>query len=287
MLGKRRPSPTQETEHGIRNRCCLCLSTSRSPAAEIDRELECAGEAGFSCVELWAPALEAYLTRYPLVWLDMQLRQHGIRTLVINGLSPLPVEQIEDALVSQARFLELCTHLDTLGGGTVVLHPAKKEGSRGHRAPEFEHTLRVYADLAAPFEIILAVEFRVNSIVPDLGTAQALLDRAARSNLRLAFSAREWAAGGGDLEILDAFELGALALVHLDSQTDRQPQAPTGPTQSPAQAEPDLAQDLCARLSTAGFCGPYCIPLSSEPGTPLERARAAQEIARRKLETSP
>jgi sugar phosphate isomerase/epimerase len=277
----------QETEHGIRNKRSLCLSTSRSPTAEIDHELEIAGQAGFSCVELWAPALHAYLARHPPVWLDVQLRQHGIRTLVLNGLDPLPIMDVEDALVNQAHFLELCTHLDALGGATIVLHPAEKQGKNKQRLPGFEHTLRAYADLAAPFEVLLAFEFRANGIVPDLGTAQDLVQRGARSNLRLALSTREWQISAGDPQALDALKSDLLALVHLDSLPDEQPQASAKSTQPPTRDDPGLSPDVYARLSAAGFGGPYCLLPASGPGTPLECARAARELACRTLQASP
>ena len=118
----------------------LCLSTSRSPTAEIDRELQTAGEAGFACIELWAPALEAYLAHHPLVWLDMQMRQQGIHRLVVNGTelpSTIRSAYDEDAMVDQARFLELCTHLDSLGGGTIE----RGRPERDHRRRDFARGL--------------------------------------------------------------------------------------------------------------------------------------------------
>lgn len=283
MLRKRSPLKTPDTTdepNNSRNRnpkYSLCLSTSRSPTAEIDRELQVAGEAGFSCVELWAPALEAYLARYPVVWLDMQLRQHGIRALVLDGLAPLAAEHTEDTLVNQARFLEQCTHLDSLGGGTIVLRPAAGQEENQSRSEANARALRIYADLAAPFEVILAFEFQANSMVPGLSAAHDLVQRVARSNLRLALSVREWAAQGSDPQELEAFDPSQLALVHLDRPLDQQP----------TESESDSAQDPCARLAAAGFRGPYCISLPSGPGTLLDRARAARETAALQLQARP
>ena len=260
----------------------LCLSTSRSPTAEIDRELQTAGEAGFACIELWAPALEAYLAHHPLVWLDMQMRQHGIHRLVVNGTelpSTIRSAYDEDAMVDQARFLELCTHLDSLGGGTIVVHPAAEREDRDNHSEGFVRTLRAYADLAAPFEVLLAFEFRANRIVPDLDTAQDIVERVAQRNLRLALSTREWRASGTDPRKLEAIKPGILTLVHLDQLPDRLTQAVSDPEQPPVGDRPDLAPELCATLAATGFRGPYCVPLPSGPGTPLERAHAARQAA--------
>ena len=120
--------PLTRSAHDMQNaqHAILCLSTDRASSAEIDGKLQIASEAGFSCIELWAPALETYLASHPVVWLDLQMRQCGIHRLIVNGLAPLSIvrgTRDEDALVSQARFLELCTHLDALGGAILVLHP--------------------------------------------------------------------------------------------------------------------------------------------------------------------
>jgi len=279
-----------KTQHAM-----LCLSTDRASSVEIDRELQIAGAAGFSCIELWVPTLETYLASHPVVWLDMQMRQHGIHRLIVDGLVPLSIvrnTQDEDALVSQARFLELCTHLDTLGGAILVLHPATEQRERSEGEPETSlRVLRTYADLAAAFEIDLGFEFRADSTVPTLEAAQALVKDAARSNLHLSLSAREWCASKVESRVLNNLESSQIALVHLDSQlfpnrprcqpsqatlTDR---GPSEAGASPTDDEPALTLALCTHLAAAGFRGPYCIPISSGTGAPLDRARAAHRAA--------
>lgn len=285
MLAKHDAPETRNTQYAV-----LCLSASRSPTAEIDRELQTASEAGFACVELWAPALETYLARHPLLWLDMQMREHGIHSLVLNGIELVTTTLGADgeaAPISQARFLELCAHLDTLGGGLIVVHPAIGREDQKAGLGETVHALRAYADLAAPFEVLLALECRADSTVPDLNAAQDLVERAARSNLRLALSTREWCASEADPRTLDALGSGLLALVHLDHLPGRPPQGSADRQGLPTRVAPDLILNLCAHLAAAGFRGPYCIPLTSGPGTPLERARAAREMACLQLQASP
>jgi len=290
-LGKKRDTrPTRNVGHatpgplGTRGpQYTLCLSTSHAPGTDLDRELETASQAGFSCVELWAPVLDVYLARHPLVWLELQIRRHGLSVSAIDGLDPLPAADAagpEDRLVHQAYFLELCTHLDALGGGTLVLHVGAGPQRRG--AETVVRALRDYADLAAPFEVTLALEFKAASRVPDLDAALDLVRRAERSNLRLAISAREWCASSAGSRPLDALQPGLLALVHLDA----------APDPSPAGEAPHPAHALYAHLAAAGFRGPYCVPLlppaveaSPTPGAPgaqgaqKERARAARQAA--------
>jgi hypothetical protein len=272
----------QNTQHAL-----LCLSTRLASDTEIDEELQIAREAGFACVELWAPALEAYLARHPVIWLDLQMREHGIHTLIVDGLAPLSSTygtRDEDDLVLQARFLELCAHLDALGGATIVLHPAA--GQQGNQESGLEANVRAYADLAAPFDVSLAFEFRADSAIPTLEAAQMLVKRAAQSNLRLSISTHEWCRSQRTLEALVPRQL---ALVHLESPLSLPPQAAQAPEPSPTPDEPALTLALCEHLAAAGFRGPYCLSSALEadalpnPGTPLERARKARQAAQEAL----
>lgn len=270
------PYATRNTQYS------LCLATSSAPDAEVDRELELAAGAGFTCVELWAPTLDAYLARNLVVWLHLQMQQHGIRRLVINGLEPLGLRygpDAKDTPVNQARFLELCTHVDALGGGTIVLHPAAGDEANVGGSEAILRLLRTYADLAARFEVVLAFEFRDNSAIPTLDAAHDLIGRAARRNLCLSLSTRKWWVGEVEPRAPDALALRQLALVHLDDPRFPPAQAPAAVESAPARVGADPTRALCSRLAAAGFRGPYCIPPAPGPGTPLERARAAQQAA--------
>jgi sugar phosphate isomerase/epimerase len=257
----------------------LCLSLSSAPTGDVDRELQAASQAGFDCIELWVPALEAYLGRHPLVWLDLQVRQHKIRSLTLNGLTAPLLDYGEDALVGQAHFMELCAHVDALGGGTIVARPARGGAGDRDRSGEVIRALRAYADMAAPFEVMLAVEFEADSAVPDWQAAQAVVERAAKSNLRLSFSTHKWHESENKPQDLETLKSGQLALVHLDSPLPHGSAPGADSKPSSVGDEAALARTLCEHLAATGFRGPYCTPLSARPGTLLDRARAARQTA--------
>jgi sugar phosphate isomerase/epimerase len=250
----------------------LCLSLDHTPTDDLDEQIQAAGRAGFACVELWAPALDAYLRRRPLIWLDALLVRHRVHSCVLNGPALPALGQGEDSAYSQANFMELCTHLDALGGGTIVLQPAKLEGQDRDRSEESVRALRAYADLAAPFEVTLAFQFKAGSTVPDLRTAQQIADRADKHNLRLAISTSAWYESRTEPQRLEALEPGQLALVHLDSPL------PTAQP-SPTSEEAALTLALCRKLAASGFRGLYSLPLGAQPGTLVERAGVARQAA--------
>ena len=257
----------------------LCLGLGRAPSDDLDDQIEAASQAGFSCVELWALALDAFLGSRPLLWLDMLLKQHKVHSLVLNGLTlPLPGYG-EYSAHSQAYFLELCTHLDALGGGTIILQPARPAGEGRGRSEENVRALRTYADLAAPFEVALAFEFRASSTVSAWKAAQHVVDRAAKSNLRLSISTHEWYKSQAEPYDLDALKPNHLALVHLDSPLPNPSAAAMAPEPSPRKEEAALTLALCRQLAAAGFRGPYCIPPNAQPWARIERARAVRQAA--------
>jgi sugar phosphate isomerase/epimerase len=171
--------------------------------------------------------------------------------------------------------------MDALGGGTIVLQPTARRKERSSGSEGIVRALRTYADLAAPFEVVLAFEFRATSSVPNLDAAGETIERVARSNLCLALSTDAWSASRADLDRLDGIEPGTLALLHLDGPIEA---PPADSRQTPTRNESNTLSHICARLAAAGFRGPYCVPLPPEPGTPLERAHAAREWARHVLQ---
>lgn len=120
----------------------LCLSESRAPESSLMDDLRVASEAGFSALDLWAPKLDAYLATYPVIWLDAEMQKHRVHATSISGIGLSPSDDREARLLREARFLELCTDLDALGGETIVICPGtghNKEADDTQVAPWLIH----------------------------------------------------------------------------------------------------------------------------------------------------
>jgi sugar phosphate isomerase/epimerase len=268
-------------------------------------DLLVAGGAGFSALDLWIPKLNEALASYPVVWLDAEMQKRGLYVTSVSGIELPHSAAGGDSLVQRARFLELCTHLDALGGGTIVVDPGAgaKGGGEGKQATSWvAPALYTCSDLAAPFEVQIAFEFQVGacSAVGTLAAAQELVQHVNRSNVGLAFGIGQLQEGGGELEDLEALDAGKLWLVRLgdvllqsrplhheegdEEETTTPSPVPTGVGRGGG--HPEQQQAICRRLAAKGYRGPYCIGwLASAPAdghsldAMVERARQARLAA--------
>jgi len=255
----------------------LCLSEPRAKEPSLGDDVRAASEAGFSSLDLWAPKLDDCLATYPLIWLDMHMQKHGIYPLSISGLEPLSWNTREDRLVYQARFLELCTHLDAMGGGILVVHLGAFPTSHGEsaiiRRPQMVRALRDCSDLAAPFEVQVALEFQAgaNSDLRTLSASQEVVHSVERNNVGLALGIDQLRESRGKPEDLEALDVNKLWLVRLE--TGRRDPAVGKGRHSDGTGGDLLAtfqEALCQRLAARGYHGPYCVTLP-EPASSGER----------------
>jgi sugar phosphate isomerase/epimerase len=270
----------------------LCLSGCRSPDATLEEDLRITNEAGLRCIDLWAPKLDEYLATYPIVWLDMKLREHHVYLAAVSGIGLTVHTTREQDLLDQARFLELCTHVDTLGGGIIVVHPKAqivdwnaKAKATSQLVMAMVGVLRAYSDLAAPFDVHVAFEFRsdAQSALRPLATGQEIVQRVSRTNVGLALNTLDLCRSGVKPEELDALDMRRLKLVHLEGATVA-PMPPRAPVK-----EESCLPVICGYLVAHGFRGPYCIACPTtqqaddlapdDQASPLERVLEAKQAA--------
>ena len=248
----------------------LCLSDT-DPGTSIEQVIRAAAETGFSCLDVWAPALETYLATYPLVVLDALLGERRLHIAAISGLDPLPIGSRERLLLAQARFLDLCVHLDTLGGGILVVELEQYAGDeRTERTVTTltAHALQSLSDLAAPFEVRIALaagHADRQSTVRSLAHSCEIIEHTARHNVGLALDVQGCAQTTDALSEVEALDLDKVWLAHLD--TEKRADKSSAP------------RAVCAHLRDRGFRGPYSVRPPPGTASPVERARMAREVA--------
>jgi sugar phosphate isomerase/epimerase len=294
----------------------LCLAGDRSRATSLEEDIRIASEAGFTCIDLWSPKLDEYLATYPTVWLDIKMREHHVYPVAVSGVElALPATREQD-LLKQAHLLELCTRLDALGGGTIVIHPRVQpwdedptaETEPAQTVPRLVRALRAYSGLAAPFDVHLALEFRADArgTTRTLAASQEIVRKVSRSNVGLSLNTLGLYESEVRPEELNTLDVGRLKLVHLErapsvKRSSHPTSAPAGRGKTEMWATPSPALDrmpgvtesplqaICEHLATQGFRGPYCItyPTKQEAAKlalgsqtlPQERARWAKQVA--------
>jgi 2-keto-myo-inositol isomerase len=262
----------------------LCLGVTASIGEPLTVAIRAAARAGFRCLDLGVPKLEAYLADYPLILLDAYLRENGVYAASISGMELFPFRSKVGLLTIQAHFLELCTRLDALGGGIIVVYPALRpdwDVSEKEVSVQTASVLQRFSDLAAPFEVNIAFEFRCDEIgsVRSLAHSQQIVQRVARPNVGLALNTLEFYLGGSEPEEIDELDVGRLWLVHLaDAKGDDR----TAPRRE------DLAlpgygavpvKEICERLTDKGFRGPYSVAAVSDQRPLGEAALSVRQAA--------
>lgn len=248
----------------------------------IETEIDAAAQAGFTGLDLWAPKLDSYLDTYPVVLLEARLRKRNLHMVALRGIESALLQSKAEKAVLEARFLGTCTRLDAMGGGLIVASPASvMESGVGDSdiLDSTARTLRDLADLAAPFEVRIAFEFRGGRYSPvrSLAQSQEIVEQVARPNVGLALSTHEFHLGGGELDEIDRVDVPKLWLVHLAD-------AEGPPVELSAEGNRTLigegavpVREICARLTSRGFRGPYSIGMPSWQRPLAETAQYARQ----------
>lgn len=238
----------------------LCLGRGDESETTLQEQVRAAAEAGFHCLDLSLPALDDYSASYPSIVLVTLLQQHELHVGMVSGLPPLAPD--EPLLLLRARLMALCADLDALGGGTVLL-PMPLAPSAGEAHPSIlERALRALADVAAPFDVRLAVIPRLGQgdAGPVLTDAAALVDRIRRPNLGLGL---DLAGGHVPAEIPAVFSQ-VLWAVRVGAAVWEEEKA-------------SQLRALCTQLASAGYRGPYSVAPAPAASTLAEGARLAKE----------
>jgi hypothetical protein len=222
-----------------------------SPARTVEEAIYAASGTGFRCLELSIEAVEGYLAVYPLVVLDALLVEHGCHIGAISGFAldanPTENETGQWSLL-QARFLEICTNVDGLGGGIITLDSVAEK--------EHVPALQALSALAEPYDVQIALECSAAKGDEWLSLTKGadLLQAIHSPNVGLAYTVGEAEVSLSQQAQLDEFADRVLILRCLVSD------------KTALRAIVDGHRGLCSIKPPAGL-------------NPLEAARAAAEIA--------
>jgi xylose isomerase-like TIM barrel protein len=237
----------------------ICFDGTTVGEIPLEDQIRAAAAAGFRCLDLGVSALEAYVAIYPTVLLDALLREHHVYIAALGGMGSLTFDPHGGFTMTQARILEVCTHLDVLGGGMLTVRPGERSDISAQAATaQIVHALRRLSDLVAPFDVQLACEFSGGEpcALRSLSHSQEIVERVSRSNVGLALHAAALVGVPNVSHELDAVDVSKLCLVRL------------GDLSEPSSALPDR-RTICSRLAEKGYRGPYSVQ-PAQPFTALE-----------------
>jgi sugar phosphate isomerase/epimerase len=233
--------------------------------ASLDSLIRAAAQAGFESLNLWAPGLEAVLAMHPVSWLDDLFQQHALYPAAISGLEPLHLRPRPDYVLFQSHFVDLCAHLDALGGGIVVI--CLESSSDLATTTDLVHALQRLSDLAAPFDVRIAARFDplLSHTPGSLARIQEIATLANRHNVGIALDAVHAGSGDESMRELDALLKAKLWLVDLQDIN-----APNNYA---------LGKKVCRHLADKEFRGPYSIELVCQENQLEQAVQATRKAA--------
>jgi hypothetical protein len=272
-------------DHGVQ----LCLRSEPAAGVPLDVLIHAAVQADYACLDITADTLAEYLATYPLGWLDARLREQGVYIAAIGALEPIALPSQVEALVGQAQLVEICAHMDALGGGVITLTHHRQPGDTqpgGVTITWLASVIRTLADLAAPFEVQLALECDVYAGGPagSVAHCQEIVRRTARSNVGLCLNAYALCSDE-TMGQIDDLDLGTLWLVRLCG--DVPSEASELPERTPTTDRSAFLGELYLRLSARGFVGPYSVTISPGDRPLTETARTARSEILRVMQGPP
>lgn len=259
----------------------LCLRGEPTAEVPLDALIRAAAQAGYTCLDVAADTLADYLDSYPLAWLDARLREDRVYIAAVDGPGALASTPQVETLIGRAQLVETCTHLDALGGGVVTIRLGAQLdtiGLAGDHTAWIVGALRTLSDLAAPFEVRLALEVGAcpERPVRSFAHSREIVRQVARPNVGFSLDASTLCLDDRELGQTDAWNIDRLWLVRLANDGHMCSEAAKPKPHAPVAERPSALRELCLRLSARGFVGPYSVPLSSGDRPLAEAARAAR-----------
>ncbi len=261
-----------------------------TPALSLEQDLEVAGAAGYSGVELFVPKLATYLKNHTAADLARQLQNHKLAPLTMNGIENINLRSPEEF----AKVKEECRWLAEVSRqigcpGIVVVPSPRPEGATWDQVKsETVTALQALADVAAPYGVKLGFEFLATSScsVRMLAQGWEIVQATQRENVGLVFDTYHFYVGGSSWESLEQVPVDQLLVVHINDAEDLPlEQLTDGHRLLPGEGILPLDRML-GRLHARGYDGAYSLEVmrpAYREREPLEYARAGLEATRNAL----
>jgi 2-keto-myo-inositol isomerase len=242
-------------------------SWTTGEGSDLLTDVEAAGRAGFTAIEICDWKIERYLASGGQV---SALRGHiedaGLRVLTINTLDDSTINDASRAVEIVERCRLLCGWAQDLNCPYIIAGPSYGKDPQATAASirrQSANALRNYGRVAADYGVNIGFEFLgyASCSIHTLPDALGAVDEAGRSNLGLIIDAFHFYVGGTSLQELSRLDMSRLYVVHL-TDADHTDRATLKKVNRSFPGEGALPlKDFVETLKQGGYSGPYSIEL--------------------------
>ena len=202
----------------------LALNGATTMHADLETDIQAAGEAGFDLVELWASKLRRYLEVHAIAELRALLTANNVEAYSINSIEHITFRRAEDYDLIKAECGELSAVAGQLACPYIVAVPGKLPpgATEAEIVAESVRVLNELANISEPYGVSLAFEFlgQTDCSVQTLDLAKTIVDEVGRKSVGVVIDSFHFYTGNSSFEAVDKLDPSKLFIFHINDAED-------------------------------------------------------------------
>jgi 2-keto-myo-inositol isomerase len=202
----------------------LALNGATTMHADLETDIQAAGEAGFELVEIWASKLRRYLEAHSIDELRILLTSNNVEAYSINSIEHITFRTNEDYDLIKAECGELSAVARQIACPYLVVVPGKLPdgATEAETVAESVRVLNELADISESYGVSLAFEFlgQTDCSVQTLDLAKKIIDQVDRNSVGLVIDSFHFYAGNSSFAAVDDLDHRKLFIFHINDAED-------------------------------------------------------------------
>ena len=202
----------------------IALNGATTMRADLQTDIQAAGEAGFDLIEIWAAKLREFLKTNTVEDLKKLLSENNLEPYSINSIEHITFRTAEDYSAIKAETEEWSRVASEIGCPYVVVVPGKlpENAERQEIIDESVKVLGELADIAEKHDVGLAFEFlgQTDCSVQTLDLCKEIVEKTNRKNVGLVIDTFHFYAGNSSFEAIETLDPEKLFIFHINDAED-------------------------------------------------------------------
>ncbi|MEJ7847693.1 MAG: sugar phosphate isomerase/epimerase [Pyrinomonadaceae bacterium] len=202
----------------------IALNGATTMHADLETDINAAGQAGYDLVELWASKLRTYLTTHSIADLKTMLTENKVEAWSINSIEHITFRTPRDYESIKTQCGELAAIAGELACPYIVVVPGKLPdgATKDEIIDESVRVLNELADIAEPYGVSLAFEFlgQPDCSVQTLDLCNEIVEKVDRMSIGNVIDTFHFYAGNSSFEAIDSMKPEKLFIFHINDAED-------------------------------------------------------------------
>jgi 2-keto-myo-inositol isomerase len=198
----------------------LSMNGATTMHADLETDIQAAGEAGFDYIEIWAAKLREYLKIHTAKELKELLKIHNLEAYSINSIEHITFRNAADYQQIKAETEELSQIAHEIDCPYVVVVPGKlpANATKKEIIDESVSVLNELGEIAEKYQVSLAFEFlgQTDCSVQTLDLCNEIVETVNRENIGNVIDTFHFYAGNSTFEAIDSMKPEKLFIFHIN-----------------------------------------------------------------------